>query len=293
MSAAPATDVPFLDPHDDAPIGLMAGWGAFPVYFAEKARAAGKRVVCVGLPYLADPVLKQLSWRYDSCAFVRINRMCKFFRNNGVKRLVMAGKVFKADILYKPWKLFTLWPDWRAVRAFYFGIRRDNKDDAMTLELIHEFARDGLEVASALDLCPELLMKPGVLTKRQPTARELKDIDFGWTLARKMGELDVGQSVAVKESSVLAVEAIEGTDKAILRAGELCRAGGFTVVKTAKPAQDMRFDVPAVGKLTVETIHKAGGKVLAIEANRTIVLDQAETVALADRLGITIVVVEG
>ena len=104
-----------------------------------------------------------------------------------------------------------------------------------------------------------------------------------------MGRLDVGQSVAVKERAVLAVEAIEGTDRAILRAGELCRAGGFTVVKVAKPQQDMRFDVPTVGCTTIETLHRAGGRVLAVEAGKTIFLDQAETVALADRYGMTIV----
>ena len=142
---------------------------------------------------------------------------------------------------------------------------------------------------SALDLCPELLVRPGVLTRRRPTAAEEADIAFGWELAKEMGRLDVGQSVAVKERAVLAVEAIEGTDRAIARAGELCRAGGFVVVKVAKPQQDMRFDVPTVGCSTIETLHRAGGRVLAIEAGKTIVLDQDETVALADRYGITIV----
>jgi DUF1009 family protein len=132
-------------------------------------------------------------------------------------------------------------------------------------------------------------VRPGTLTRRPPTAREEADIAFGWELAREMGRLDVGQSVAVKEKAVLAVEAIEGTDRAILRAGELCRAGGFVVVKVAKPAQDMRFDVPTVGVSTVENLYRAGGRVLAIEAGRTIVLDQTETVALADRYGLTIV----
>lgn len=104
-----------------------------------------------------------------------------------------------------------------------------------------------------------------------------------------MGRLDIGQSVAVKENAVLAVEAIEGTDQAIARAGELCRRGGFVVVKVAKPQQDMRFDVPTIGVATIESIHKAGGKVLAIESNKTIIIDEHETIALADRLGITIV----
>jgi DUF1009 family protein len=185
--------------------------------------------------------------------------------------------------------VFTLLPDWRTIRFWYLRRRRDNKDDTLLLGMIDEFARDGLHFDSALDYCPELLVQPGILTRRAPTAREEADISFGWEMAKEMGRLDVGQSVAVKEKAVLAVEAIEGTDRAIARAGELCRAGNFVVVKVAKPQQDMRFDVPTVGCSTIETLRQAGGRVLAIEAGKTIVLDQAQTVALADRYGITIV----
>ena len=128
-----------------------------------------------------------------------------------------------------------------------------------------------------------------MLTRRRPTAKEAGDIAFGWKLAKEMGRLDVGQSVAVKDRAVLAVEAIEGTDRNILRAGELCRAGGFTVVKVAKPMQDMRFDVPTVGERTIRSMQEAGGKVLAIEANKTIVIDVDKTVESANRLGICIV----
>jgi len=167
-----------------------------------------------------------------------------------------------------------------------------NRDDDLVLALIEEFRKEGMEFASALDLCPELLVPPGVLTRRPPTRSEQADIAFGWALAKEMGRLDVGQSVAVKERAVLAVEAIEGTDRAILRAGELCPAGGFVVVKVAKPQQDMRFDVPTIGPTTVESLRRAGGRVLAIEAHRTIVLDQPQTVALADRYGLTIVAVQ-
>src|SRR5262249_29422948 len=142
---------------------------------------------------------------------------------------------------------------------------------------------------SALDLCPELLVRDGVLTRRPPTASEEKDIAFGWALAREMGRLDVGQSVMVRERAGLAVEAIEGTDRAILRAGEPCGRTGFVVVKVAKPGQDMRFDVPTVGRQTIESMRTAGARVLAIEAGKTILLDEAETVALADRYGIAIV----
>ena len=151
----------------------------------------------------------------------------------------------------------------------------------------------GSTFASALDYCPELLVNEGLLTRRPPTAQELADIEFGWQLAKEMGRLDVGQSVAVKEKAALAVEAIEGTDRCIERAGQLCRAGGWTLVKVAKPQQDMRFDVPTIGVSTIENLHKAGARVLAIEASKTIVIDQPEVIALADRYGLTIVALPG
>lgn len=270
------------------PVGLLAGWGRFPIAFAEKARDTGLPVVCVGLRGEASSELIGLVDRFHWCGPVRVGRMIRLFKRAGVEQVVMAGKVHKANLLYKPWKLFTLIPDLRTIRAFYFGRRRDNKDDTLLLSLIAEFAKDGIHFASALDYCPELLVKAGALTRRAPSAAELKDVELGWTVAKKMGELDIGQSVAVKELSVVAVEAVEGTDRAIARAGELCRAGGFVVVKVAKPQQDMRFDVPTIGCSTIETLHKAGGRVLAIEAGKTIVLDQAQTIALADRYGITI-----
>jgi DUF1009 family protein len=274
------------------PVGLLAGAGRFPIAFAEKARAAGRPVVCVGLWGDASPVLRTLCPHFYWSGHARVGRMIRLYQRHGVRDIVMAGKVFKANLLYRPWKAITLVPDWRTIKLWYFRPRRDNKDDTLLLGLIDEFARDGLHFGSALDLCPELLVKAGVLTRRWPADRENADIAFGWHLAKKMGELDVGQSVAVKEKSVLAVEAIEGTDAAIGRAGQLCRASGFVVVKVAKPAQDMRFDVPTVGTLTIETMRKAGARVLAIEAGKTIVLDQADTVALADRYGISIVAVD-
>jgi DUF1009 family protein len=271
------------------PIGLLAAWGKFPIAFAEKARAVGVPVVCVGLRGMAAPELADLTHRFYWARVAQLGKMIRCFRREGVRQVVMAGKVPKADFLHQPWKIISLWPDWRTLRFWFFRRRRDNRDDNLLLAMIDEFARDDIHFESALKLCPELLVNAGVLTRRRPTSREDADVAFGWDLARKMGDLDVGQSVAVKELAVLAVEAIEGTDRMIARAGELCRAGGFTVVKVAKPNQDMRFDVPTVGTSTIETIHRAGGRVLAVEADKTIILEQGETIALADRYGISIV----
>lgn len=271
------------------PVGLVAGWGRFPLHFAAKARDLGIPVVCVGLRGMASPDLAAFVDRFYWSRPAALGGMIRRFRRTGVRQVVMAGKVHKTKMMYAPWRLLTLLPDWRGLRFWFSRRRRDNRDDTILHGVIAEFARDGLQVTSALDLCPELLVSRGVLTKRKPAAAEERDIQFGWEVAKEMGRLDVGQSVAVKERAVLAVEAIEGTDRAIARAGELCPRGGFVVVKVAKPQQDMRFDVPTVGCSTVETLHRAGGRVLAVEAEKTIVLDQADVVALADRYGICIV----
>lgn len=269
-------------------IGLLAGAGRFPIAFAKKAQALGKHVVCVAIRDEASPELSH----YVPCLYWagigKLGRMIRCFKRESVGRMVMAGKVQKVR-MHTPWRLLRYLPDWRTIRLLWKRAGRDNRDDSLLLAIINEFEADGIHVESALDLCPELLVKAGVLTQRKPSAHEEADITFGWELAKEMGRLDVGQSVAVKERAVLAVEAIEGTDQAILRAGALCRAGGFTVVKVAKPQQDMRFDVPTIGCHTIETLHQAGGKVLAIEGDKTILLDADDTIALANRLGITIV----
>lgn len=269
------------------PVGLLAGAGRFPILFAEKARAAGIPVVCIGVAGMADPALAAVCDEFHWLRRMSMGFVVRTLRRGGVRKWTMAGK-FHKRVLFQPRWLLHLLPDWKALRFWFFRRRPDNKDDTILHQLIAEFRAEGLECVSALDLCPELLVREGVLTRRRPTASEAADVRFGWTAAKKMGELDVGQSVMVRNKAVLAVEAIEGTDKAILRAGDLCGGAGFVVVKVAKPQQDMRFDVPTVGTATIEAMHQAGGRVLAVEAGRTILLDESEAVALADQYGIAI-----
>jgi hypothetical protein len=277
--------------HSAAPVGLLAAAGRFPVVFAEKAKSLGIPVVTCGVKHLASPELVGLSQEFHWTGLGRIGGVIRRFRRAGVREIVMAGKVHKAPLL-RPWGLVSLLPDLRTVRFWYNRVRRDNKDDTLLLSLIAEFERDELRFGSALVYCPELLVRAGQLTRRGPTVAELRDVEFGWTLAKEMGRLDVGQSVAVHDRAVLAVEAIEGTDQAIARAGRLCGRSGFVVVKVAKPQQDMRFDVPTVGCTTIETLSQAGGRVLAVEAGKTILLDEAATIALADKYGIAIVALD-
>ena len=274
-----------------APIGLLAGSGRFPILFAEAARAQGLKVACVGIRYEASEELRTLVDRFEVVGVSKLGRMIRAFKKMRVRRVVMAGKVTK-NVMYTPWRILRLMPDMRTVRWWTRTVGLEKKDDALLLGVIEEFRRDGIDFASALDYCPELLVKRGILTRRPPNSAELADIRFGWTLAKEMGRLDVGQSVAVKECAALAVEAIEGTDRCIERAGTLCRAGEWTLVKVAKPQQDMRFDVPTVGVTTVEKLRASGARVLAIEAGRTILLDQDEVIARANRVGLTIVALD-
>lgn len=273
---------------DTEPIGLIAGWGRFPILFAQKAHSLGTPVVCIGVHGLArredfEPYVKQ----YVNVRLGALDKPIRAFRKAGVRRYTMAGKLHET-VLFSPYRMITMLPDLRMLRWWFFRRKRDYRDDTIILGFIEEYQKEGLKCESALDTCPELLVKPGVLTRRQPSKAEDEDIRFGWEVAKEMGRMDIGQSVMVQDHTVLAVEAIEGTDQAILRAGKLSRRGGFTMVKVAKPHQDMRFDVPTVGVKTIETIRQAGGRVLAIEAGKTIILDEAETIATANRHGIVI-----
>src|SRR5262245_12636630 len=170
----------------------------------------------------------------------------RFFRRHGVTQATLAGKLFKDKLLFGPWGWISMVPDLKTIRAFFPTFiqgKQDRRDDTLLTVVVDEYARSGIMMAPATEFAPDLLAKPGQLTRRSPTAAQQQDIAFGWDLAKEMGRLDIGQSVAVKGRAVIAVEAVEGTDACIRRAGELCPQGGFTVVKVAKPQQDMRFDV--------------------------------------------------
>lgn len=274
------------------PVGLLAGAGRFPIVFAEKARECGIPVVCVGIAGMADPALAAVCHRFHWLRRMSLGFIIRSFHRGGVRQWTMAGKYYK-HVIFRPWRWVQLLPDWRMLRFWFPRRRGDNRDDSLLLQLIDEFRSEGLDCVSALVLCPEILVRAGVLTRRRPTAAQERDIEFGWGLAKEMGRLDVGQSVMVRDRAVLAVEAIEGTDQAIRRVGELCGKAPFVVVKVAKPRQDMRFDVPTVGTDTIEMMRAAGARVLAIEAGKTIFLDEAETIARANRYGIAITAVPG
>jgi len=259
-------------------IGLLAAWGRFPVLVAEALRRQNYHVSCIGVVDMADPELRTICQDFQWVGWGSLGGAIKYFRRRGVSEAIMAGKFHKV-VMYQPGVWWRHFPDWTFIKTFYRYIithQRDNKDDSLLGALVNAFAAQGIVFQPATDFAPELLAKAGQIAGRPPSAAQEKDIQFGWRIAKQMGGLDIGQSICVKDQAVFAVEAIEGTDACILRAGELCRKGGFTVVKVAKPQQDMRFDVPTVGVRTLRTMVAAGATVLAIEGGRTILLDDDE-----------------
>ncbi len=276
-------------------VGLIAGWGRYPIVVAEAFRRAGCSVCCVALKDHADPSLEQLCDEVQWTRVERIGSAIRFLKRRGVQHAVMAGKVFKLKLV-QPRVLLKLRPDWRTVRIFwssFIATKKDRRDDTLLLAVVQAFEQDGVSIQPATDFIPELLVKHGQLTTLGPSRAQEADIAFGWNLAKEMGRLDVGQSVVVKDRACLAVEAIEGTDECIRRAAALCPGGGFTVVKLAKPRQDMRFDVPTVGVKTLETMVAAGAKMLVVEAGKTILVDEADFISLANRNKLIVVALDG
>ncbi|WP_231993650.1 LpxI family protein [Pseudobythopirellula maris] len=276
-------------------IGLLAAWGRFPIVVAEALKRDGHEVYCLGVKRHCDPAIRELVDDFEWLGAARLGGAIRYFNRHGVTQATMAGKFHKAEI-YRPWAWFRYTPDAVFLRAFYKHFvtsRADRKDDTLLGVLVDTFAQGGVEFLPATDFAPELLVGEGLIAGREPSVSERADIEFGWRLAKEMGRLDVGQSVCVKDRAPLAVEAIEGTDVCIQRAGQLCPRGGFTVVKVAKPRQDMRFDVPTIGVRTLRTMAAAGGRLLAVEAGRTILLDEPDVCSTADRLGVTVVALQG
>ena len=275
-------------------VGLIAGWGRFPIAVAEALRRQGSRTYCLGVVRHADPRLADVCDEFRWTGLAKFGSAIRYFKRRGVVDAVLAGKIHKR-FMFQPWFIIRQLPDLPTIRAFiphFLTKRKDCKDDSLMGVVCNLFQADGIRIGPATDYAPELLVKRGQLTRRGPSSAQLKDVRFGWQIAKEMGRLDVGQSVAVKNQAVLAVEAVEGTDACIRRAGSLCRAGGFTVVKVAKPQQDMRFDVPTVGLDTLKTMAAAGARLLAVEADKTIVLDRPELVEFANRNKLIIVALE-
>jgi len=269
-------------------LGLIAGEGRLPFLIAAGARRAGLKVICVGLSDTTDRSLIEQVDVFHSVAIARPGSWIRKLRKHNVTRTIMVGRVSKGRI-YTPWRILRYLPDWRAFRIYYWRLRgKDKLTDSLLSAVADELATGGIVLENSTMYCKEHLAAAGVMTGTPVRPSVEEDIEFGWQIVKKLGELDIGQAIAVKEREVIAVEAIEGTAAMIERAGRLCKSGGWALIKTSKPQQDMRFDVPCVGPDTIRGLAQNGGKYLVVEAGKTIIIDKPETTELARKLGITI-----
>lgn len=266
-------------------LGLIAGNGRFPFLVLDAARGAGHTVTVIAVKEEAFPELEAAAARPPAAAIHRVSlgqlgKCIKLLRDAGVEQAVMAGQV-------KHTKLFSdIVPDMTLLGVL---MRLKGRNTDALIAGVADVLRDnGITLLDSTTFLAPLMAAPGVLTRRQLTADEQRDLAFAYPIADAIAGLDIGQTVAVKSAAVVAVEAMEGTDAVIARAGHLAGAG-VCVVKVAKPGQDMRFDVPVVGVATIEALAAAGATVLSIDAGKTLLIDGAAVVAAADAAGITIV----
>lgn len=256
-------------------LGLISGSGLLPEIVLKEAKRAGYRTVVCAVQGETDP---SISSYVDASLWIRLGQLgqlLKFFKRERVEEAIMAGKITKTNLFRGDVR-----PDLEMIKVL--AKMRNHADDSLLGGIANYLNANGISLLdSTTFLSEEVLPKEGVLTRRKPSKKDWIDIEFGWRLAKEIGRLDIGQTVVIKNQAVLAVEAIEGTDEAILRGGAL-GTGDVTVVKVAKPNQDMRFDVPAVGLTTLEAMIKARAKVLAFEARKTIVLERSRFIEKAD-----------
>ena len=262
-----------------APVGLIAGRGELPGIAARALREAGHRVVAVGFDEETRDALAGCVDEYHDVRLGQVEKLVRAFRESGVGAALLLGKVHKA----RTFSDFR--PDLRAMKIWLS--LPDRRDDTILRAVVDELAREGIVVEEAGRWLGALFAPAGRLSRRGPDAREMADIAFGFRLAREIGRIDVGQTVVVKHLAPVAVEALEGTDLAIRRGGEVA-GPGTVVVKAAKPGQDMRFDVPVVGLETARSVVAAQASTLAVEAGRTLFVQREESLALLDTHGVAL-----
>jgi DUF1009 family protein len=262
-------------------LGLIAGNGKFPILFAQKAKAEGYKIVAAGVEGDTSFFLRFFADKFILIKAGELRKLFSFFKNEGVAHVIMAGQVNPRNLFRDDVKLDD---DFKKL----FEAMQDRKADTIFSAVADRLQSEGMELVDSTFLLKDHLAPKGTWTRRAPTLKELEDIEFGRNIAKDMGAIDVGQTVVVKDKAIVAIEAMEGTDRAITRGGRIAR-GGAVVVKMSKPEQDLRFDVPVIGPRTIRAMARSKVSCLGIEAGKTIVIDRDACVRLAEKSGICIV----
>lgn len=264
-------------------LGIIAGNGKFPIMLAQKATHSGYSLVVAGIKGDTSSLMRFAPGHFSLFGPGEMRKILDYFKKHGVKKVVMVGQVSPSNLFDKKVKI-----DEEFEKIFQSIENR--KADTIFNAIAQKLKENGMELTDSTFLLNEHLAPKGTLTKRGPTLSELDDISFGQEIAKQMGEIDVGQTVVVKEKAIVAIEAMEGTNKAILRGGVIARSGAV-VVKMSKPKQDFRFDVPVVGPQTIKIMASVKASCLAVESQKTLMIDREQCVRLANRSGICIVAV--
>lgn len=272
----------FKPSSDTEPIGLIAGGGDFPVLLAETAHSLEKNIIVIGLRGCTDPAIERFAAQMHTIELGAVNELVRLLKLHKIKKVILAGGIPKKE-MYNPSSALD-------ETAKSIIKKTSNRGDDHLLKTFQIFLKIkcGVSVMDSRIFLKDALSSKGVMTRRQPSASEMSDLKFGWRIAKGIGRMDIGQTVAVKDHVVLAVEAMEGTNAAIRRANELSGQGAV-IVKAVKPNQDLKFDLPCVGLGTLEVMKTAGSRVLGIEAGKTLMLFKKKFLEKADQENFTVV----
>lgn len=262
-------------------IGIIAGNGLFPIVFAKKAKQLGYKVVAAGIKGDTSILLKFFTDQFSLFSVGELRKMFDYLKNNNVTEAVMAGQV-NPENLFK--RNIVLDDDFKRI----FEAIKDRKADTIFLAITEKLAERNIKLLNSTFLVQDSLAQEGVITQRKPSQAEALDVAFGKEIAKLMGGIDVGQTVVIKEKAIVAIEAMEGTDKTINRGGILAQ-GNAVVVKMSKPNQDFRFDVPVIGPKTIQAMIKVKASCLAVEAGKTLIIEKDKVLKMANQAGICIV----
>lgn len=286
---APSLSILPDPPPPPTPIGLIAGGGRLPILVAQSLRSQGHEIFGLGLAGQYDPELPKLCDHFRDAGLLRVGSWGKTLSNHGIHHAIMVGLIDKAKFMHDPLRLVRHIPDVPTARAIFGKLRHDRRSSVLLAAIAEELDRYGVGLMDSTAPIQNHLAIAGVMTRRTPTDEQRGDVAFVWPLLAEMLRLDIGQAVAVRDRDVIAVEAVEGTDRMIERVGQLCRSKGWTLCKGARAGHDRRSDVPTVGPRTIEKLAAHGGGCLALAAGDVIMVDREEMLELAEQAGISII----